>query len=64
MTIILDCLILHEAFVEHRQQALGLRLFSCSTKTSSLPAAWLFFSTAMPFLYYSFLKGYTMEGSA
>ena len=42
--------------------ALGPILFSCSTKTSSLPAAFLsFFSNSITFLYSSLLKGYTME---
>ena len=41
--------------------ALGPGLFSCSTKTSSLPAALLFFSNATPLLYSSSLKGYTKE---
>ena len=34
-------------------------LFSCSTSTSSMPAACLFLSAAIPFLYSSSEKGYT-----
>ena len=41
--------------------ALGPRLFSCSTRTSSLPEALLFFSIATPFLYSYSLKGYTID---
>ena len=40
--------------------ALGPILFSCSTKTSSLPEALLFLSIATAFLHSS-LKGYTIE---
>ena len=36
--------------------------FSCSTSTSSLPAALLFFSAATPFLYSSSLKGCAIVG--
>ena len=43
--------------------ALGPRLFSCSTRTSSLPEALLFFSIATPFMYSSSLKRYTIEYS-
>ena len=43
--------------------ALEPNLFSCSTKTSSIPAVLLVFSIATPFLYSSSLKGYTIESS-
>ena len=36
--------------------------FSCSTSTSSLPAALLFFSASIPFLYSSSLKGCAIVG--
>ena len=66
MTIILDCL--HSVGILFSMKhlfiivssylcALGPRLFSCSTRTSSLPKALLFFNIATPFLYSS-LKGY------
>ena len=38
------------------------RCFICSTSTSSLPAALLFFSAAIPFLYSSSLKGCAIVG--
>ena len=39
-------------------------LFSCSTNTSSMTAAFLFFRVAMPFLYSSSVKGNTSEESS
>ena len=38
-------------------------LFSWSTKTFTLPASFLFFSAAIPFLHCSSLNGYTIEAS-
>ena len=70
MTIVFDCLHSGGVFfsmkhlfiiVSSHLWALGPRFFSCSTKTSSLQAALLFFSIATPFLYSSSLKGYTLE---
>ena len=72
MAMILDCLhsvgILFSMkhlfnIVSSHMGALGPRFFSCSTRTSSLPEALLFFSIATPFLYSSSLKGYTIEYS-
>ena len=70
MAIILDCL--HSVGILFSMKhlcsiasshlcALGPRLFSCSTRTSSLSEALLLFSIATPFLYSSSLKGYTIE---
>ena len=42
---------------------LGPRLFSCSSRISSLSEALWFFSIATPFLYSSSLKEYTIEYS-
>ena len=70
MAIILDCLHIVGILLSMKQLfniarshlwALGQRFFSCSTRTSSLPAALLFFSVATPFLYSSSLNGDTME---
>ena len=42
--------------------ALGPRFFSCSTSMSSMPAALLFLSVAIPFLYSSSLNADTNYG--
>ena len=42
--------------------ALGHRFFSCSTSMSSIPAALLFLSAAIPFLYSSSLNADTNDG--
>ena len=42
--------------------ALGPRFFSCSTSMSSMPAALLFLSAAIPFLYSSSLNADTNDG--
>ena len=42
--------------------ALGPRLFSCSTSMSYMPAALLFLSAAIPFLYSSSLNADTNDG--
>ena len=42
--------------------ALGPGFFSCSTSMSSMPAALLFLSTAIPFLYSSSLNADTNDG--
>ena len=66
MAIILDCFhgvgILFSmkhlfSIVSSHMWDLGPSFFSCSTGTSSLPEALLFFSNATPFLYSSSLKG-------
>ena len=71
MAIILDCLHILEIWfsVKHTLSivcnhllAFLPRCFSCSTSTSSLPAALLFFSAALPFLYSSSLKGCAFVG--
>ena len=71
MVIIFDCLqsfglllsVRHWlSIVSNHLWALGLRLFSCSTNTSSMPAALLYFSAAIPFLYSSSLNADTKEG--
>ena len=71
MAIILDCLhILRILFhVKHTLSIVCNHLlafrpicFSCSTSTSYLPAALLFFSAAIPFLYSSSLKGCAIAG--
>ena len=41
--------------------AFGARFFSRSTKTSSIPAALLFFNTFTHLLHSSSLKGYILE---
>ena len=70
MAIFLDCLhsvvILFSmkylfSIVSSRMWDLEPRFFSCFSRTSSLPEAFLFFSIATPFLYSSSLKGYTIE---
>ena len=71
MAIILDCLhsvgILFSmkhlfSIVSSHLWDLGPRFFSCSTRTSSLSEALLFFfSITTPFLYSSSLKGYIIE---
>ena len=72
MAIILDCFhsvgiffSMNHLFtlVSSHMWALGPRLFCCSTKPISLPAALLLFSIATPFLYSSSLKGCTFEAS-
>ena len=42
--------------------ALGPMFFSCSTSMSSMPAALLFLSAAIHFLYSSSLNAYTNDG--
>ena len=42
--------------------ALGRRFFSCPTSMSSMPAALLFVSTAIPVLYSSSLNADTSDG--
>ena len=72
MAIIFDCLhILGILFsmkhvlssVCNHLCALGPRFFSCSTSMSSMPAALLFLSAAIPFLYSSSLNADTNDGS-
>ena len=41
---------------------MGTRFFSCSTSTSSMPAALLYLSVVIPFLYFSSLNADTKEG--
>ena len=63
-------LVLYEACVKHCVQplvcnhlcALGPRLFSCSTSMSSMPAALLSLSAAIPFRYSSSLNADTNDG--
>ena len=71
MAIIFDCLhILGTLFsMKHMLSivcnhlcALGPRFFSCSTNMSSMPAALLFLSAAIPFLYSSSLNADTNDG--
>ena len=71
MAIIFDCLhILGILFsmkhvlsiVCNHLCALGPRFFSCSTSMTSMPAALLFFSVAMHFLYSSSLNAGTNDG--
>ena len=71
MAIIFDCLhILRILFsmkhvlsiVCNHLCALGARFFSCSTSMSSMPAALLFLSDAIPFLYSSSLNTDTNDG--
>ena len=54
-------LIFCEAFAEHCA-LWGPRFFTCSTSTSSMPAALLYLSVAIPFLYSSSLNDDTNEG--
>ena len=70
MAIILDCLhsvgILFSmkhlfSIVSSHLWVLGLGLFSCPTRTLSLPEALLLFSIVTPYMYSSPLKGYTIE---
>ena len=71
MVVIFDCLhILGILFsmkhvlsiVCNHLSALGPRFFSCSTSMSSMPAALLFLSAAIPFLYSSSLNADTNDG--
>ena len=71
MAIIFDCLhILGIVFsmkhvlsiVCNHLYALGPRFFSCSTSMSSMPAALLFLSAAIPFIYSSSLNADTNDG--
>ena len=71
MAIIFDCLhilvILFSmkhvlSIVCNHLCALGPRFFSCSTSMSSMPAALLFLSAAIPFLYSSSLNADTNDG--
>ena len=50
------------SIVCNRLWALGPRFFSCSTSTSYMPAALLYLSAAIPFLYSSSLNADTTEG--
>ena len=66
MVIIFDCLHISIKYVLsivcNHLCALGPRFFSCSTSMSSMPAAFLFLSAAIPFLYSSSLNADTNDG--